>query len=150
MKILRDLEEKYREVCQIRLRLSRRFMSIFQAFQQMDEYEKSRAEDVLRMEKIDSKSTDLAQRIKDRLRVIQSDSDERHLNPASFSRDILSVLISDKETALIEGKVKDAVNMIDAFAKFEIDHLMENLLEDISKQFQPTLAIVDAIEPRRR
>ncbi|KAG6869272.1 hypothetical protein C0993_000025 [Termitomyces sp. T159_Od127] len=131
IEILHDLEERYRE-----------------AFRQMDEYERSRAEDALRTEKLDSKSTDLAQRIKDRLRVIQSDEDST--NSVSFSRDILSVLISDKVTDLIQGEVKDVVNILDAFAKFEIDNLSENLLEGIWKQFQPMLAIVDAVEPRRR
>ncbi|KAG6890552.1 hypothetical protein C0992_000812 [Termitomyces sp. T32_za158] len=131
MENFHDLEEKYQE-----------------AFRQMDQYERSRVEDALIMEKIESQSTELAQQIKDRLRIIQSD--RSHINSTTFSRDLLSVLISDKVTSLIQGTIKDDVNTVDVFAKVEIDLLKENILENMWKRFQPTLAIVDALEPRRR
>ncbi|KAG5724961.1 hypothetical protein E4T56_gene12491 [Termitomyces sp. T112] len=128
---LNGLEEKYRET-----------------FRQMDEYEKSRAEDALRMEKLDTESANLVQRIKERLRVIQNDE-----NPAvsvSFSQNFASVLISDKMTDLVADKVNDCVNFIDTFAQLEIDNLRGGLAEDIWKQIQPTLTLVDVVEPRRR
>ncbi|KAG5342536.1 hypothetical protein C0989_000664 [Termitomyces sp. Mn162] len=128
---LNGLEEKYRET-----------------FRQMDEYGRSRAEDALRMEKLDTESANLVQRIKERLRVIQNDE-----NPSvsvSFSRHFASVLISDKMTDLVADKVNDCVNFIDTFAQLEIDNLRGGLAEDIWKQIQPTLTLVDVVEPRRR
>ncbi|KAG6873760.1 hypothetical protein C0995_011579 [Termitomyces sp. Mi166 len=118
-----------------------------EALRQMDEYERSRDEDNALMEKLDTKSTNLIQKIEDRLCIID---DERSTNSASFSRDILSVLISDKIADIVADKAKETVNFMDVFATLEIDTLTESLVEDVWKRIQPSLAVVDAAKPQRR